>query len=303
MGTNNPSLKDILDAVKGIGNDLSEFKNETKDNFKSLSGELHVIKNQTTAIEARVGDCEANVDHLAYEIECMKQRQLKCNISIGGVPANNSEDLLKIFNDICKVLNFNCPNDLITGIYRTAGGAKRSIIVQLANESVKFGILNAKKNKKSIILEELETKFTDSKNEIMINQQLTPFYGNLLYVARQAKKNGNIAECWFSMKGVYVKPQKTSNAVLIKSVNELNAFLSTSTTDPPPHQKRKASQEIKNASKKLNESNFTTNQQSTNHKNIASTINHTKKNNNTPSTSTSSPNTPIQEFPPGNKNK
>lgn len=259
MSTTTPTLQDVLDAVKKIGSDMYEFKNESKENFRSLSEEMQGIKNQ---VDARIDTCEANIDHLSYEVECIKQRQLKCNITIGGIPATPNENLLNMFTAICNVINFNCPNELVTGIYRTTGRAKQSIIVQLANESVKFGILNAKKIKKAIILEELDTKFHDSKSEIIINQQLTPFFGNLLYKARQAKAKGHIAECWFSMKGIFIKPQKTSNAVQIKSVAELATFLPVeSTTDTSCEQpldqssqhKRKASSEINNASKKTND--------------------------------------------------
>lgn len=57
------------------------------------------------------------------------------------------------------------------------------------------------------------------------------------------------------MRGIYIKPQKTSNAVLIKSSNELNSFLSIpqSTEQSANQHKRKASNEIDNASKKPTE--------------------------------------------------
>lgn len=261
MGTSEPSLQDVLDAVKGISAELTDLKNESNVNFRALSGDMQSIKDHTSAIETRVGDCETNIDHLSYDMECLKQRQLKCNISIGGIPAKSNEDLLAIFNAICTVLNYNCPNELVTGIYRTSGPTKKSIIVQLANDSVKFGILNAKKAKSSILLEELGLNFNERMNEVMINQQLTPFFGNLLYFARHAKKNNEIAECWFTMRGIYIKPQKNSNAVLIRSANELNSFLTpvqSAESSNANSNKRKASQDMLKPPKKTTDTTTTT---------------------------------------------
>lgn len=264
MGSTDPMLKEILDAVKSVRAELTEFKNESNENFGALSTELQGINEYKIATDKRLDDCELNISHLAYEMECIKQRQLKCNISISGIPVTANENLLDIFNSICTAINFNCTNENVAGIYRTTGRTKQSIIVQLSNESIKFGIINAKKLKKSLIIEELSLNFNNATNEVMVNQQLTPYFGNLLYNARQAKHHGHIAECWFSMKGVHIKPTKNSNAVIIKSACELNAFIPTETpidsnanqntqTSNEAANKRKASQDISNDAKKTTE--------------------------------------------------
>lgn len=274
MGSTEPSLKDIFEAIKNIGADLAELKKESKDNHCALTADIQRIDERfndyKTVSDSRLDNCELNISHLAYEMESMKQRQIKCNASISGVPVTNGENLLDIFNKICNAINYNCTNDNISGIYRTNGRNKQSIIVQFTNENTKFGILNAKKLKKSLIVEELNLNFNNASNEIMINQQLTPYFGNLLYNARQAKSNGHIAECWFTMRGVHIKPTKTSNAVIIKSVGELNTFFSTDEpilsaakpTSTETANKRKASHEIPNEPKKTNDASAPNNNNS-----------------------------------------
>lgn len=127
----------------------------------------------------------------------------------------------------------------------------------MANESVKFGILAAKKKKKTTILQELNLDFADSNGEIMINQQLVPYFGNLLYKARQLRLKGAIYQCWFTMKGVHIKPTENGNAVIIKSPLELVQFNSNAIDEEDTtrnnNNKRKASKEINSIAKKTND--------------------------------------------------
>lgn len=68
--------------------------------------------------------------------------------------------------------------------------------------------------------------FDDSTAEVMVNQQLISFFGNLLFQARQSREKGNIYQYWFTMKGV--KPTENSNFIVIKSAAELSQFESSS---------------------------------------------------------------------------
>lgn len=248
MGTTNPSIQDVLDAIGKINSNLDEFKLESNTHYNALSSDIQEIKNRTTSIDDRLNVCESNVDHLTYEVEILKQRQLQNNISISGIPIEPNENLHDIFDNICKAINYVCPHDMIASIYRTNGSAKRSIIVCFINDSVKFGMLAAKKNKQTILLVELG--FKNSKAEVMLNQQLTPYFGNLLYTARQARHKGDITQCWFTNKGVYIKPNANSNSVLIKCQADLLPF---STNSSEKTHKRKPSNELQNSPKKTND--------------------------------------------------
>lgn len=86
-----------------------------------------------------------------------------------------------------------------TGIYRTKGKTS-SIIVQLTNEAPKYAILEKKKHKKSLLVEELQLGNGSSDAEVTINHHLTPYYSNLMYHGRQAIKSNAIHSCWYTNK-------------------------------------------------------------------------------------------------------
>lgn len=243
--SNTPSLQDVLNAVQKNGNDLNEFKTEANNHYQNITEEIKNIKLNNNANEVRIGECENVCDHLSYEVECLKQKHLKCNISIAGIPHHKDENLLVIFESLCKVVGFTYVRDDIAAIYRTSGPNKKSIIVQFVNDDKKFELLNAKKAKQAVIFDELNLKYIDSTQEIIVAQQLTPFFANLLYNARQARQRNEIAQCWFTNKGVHIRPKENSNAVLIKSINELSSF-TTKQVDLSSQNKRKASQDIAN---------------------------------------------------------
>lgn len=195
-----PSLKVLLDAILGVKADVNDFKNNTSSNFNELQHEIKNIKTHTTSLDRRIDSVENNQANIIYELELIKQKQLLTNICITGIKHQENQNLHEIFSKICSCLQIDCNRNEISGIYRTRGQYNTSIIVQLKSESTKRSILAAKKNKQSIIVDELEIDSLTGTNEININCHLTPYFSHILFVARQAVKREELQACWFSLK-------------------------------------------------------------------------------------------------------
>lgn len=243
---NEPTLQDILKAIQSVGTDLKSFKEESTPKFDALLKDVTDVKRDHSIIRKKVANNESSICSLRLEVEMIKQKQLKNNICIGGVPALPGENLFDIVVIIWDLLGIGKDVlDFITGIYRTKGKTS-SIIVQLSNEALKSAILEKKKAKKSLLVEELQLATGPSNTEVTINQQLTPYYSNLMYNGRQAVKNKTIHSCWFTNKGMLVKIKEDATPVLITTVAELADY----TAKDDKLNKRRASSEVPNPSKK-----------------------------------------------------
>lgn len=228
-----PTMQTLLDAI------LS-FKEETGNNFKSVKEELATVTSAISDLTERVVAIEETQSTLAYEIELLKQKGLSNNICIAGIEAEESENLAEIVTKIASTIGIVCEQEDIIDTYRTAG---QWIIARFHTDAIKFGLLKAKKEKKSLIVDELGLNLDGGTNEIFINHHLTPFFANLLFLARKAVKRNELSAAWFTNKGICVKrTDKDTQHTLIKSIDELNTLLPTSSKSDSS--KRRASSEI-----------------------------------------------------------
>lgn len=247
--SNDKSIQAILDAVSTLttkidnihteqvairvtlNNDVSALSDSINNKFTTLQ-----VQNEVT--KTRVDTCESSINQMRYEIELLKQRQLNSNICIDGIPYNPNENLKQIFEKVCKVINYNLP--AYNAIYRTHGTTKKSIIVSIQNESNKFGILGAKKIKKSVITEELQLNLT-TNTEVRINHHLSPYFANLLYTARQSVKQGELHAAWYTTKGINIIKSSNDTPQIVTSTNDLMKAIYQPKTNS---YKRKASDEL-----------------------------------------------------------
>lgn len=237
--TEQASLKSIFDAVVDLTSEIQTLKTEQVSLRETITSEISSVKIQNNELQSRVSTCESTIDSVAFEVEALKQKQLKLNICIAGLPFMANENLHLIFDSLCKSMNHNIPR--YSAIYRTHGQMKKAIIVQFLNDSDKFDFIKAKKIKRTVILEELQLGFENASTEILINHHLTPYFANLLYVARQGVKKGEIFAAWYTSKGIALKKTADANAIVVSTKQELQQFVS----DPiAPSNKRRASEDL-----------------------------------------------------------
>lgn len=163
-------------------------------------------------------------------------------------PAKNNENLESILANICQCLNAPLRSEDYNTIYRTSGPSKKTLIVQFNSEAAKAGLLNAKKAKRTLLLEEIDPNLAPSNNEIFINHHLTPYFTELLYFARQGVKRKEIFSCWFTSRGITIKESEESQPVLVYDKTGLSRYV---TITENPTEKRRASSELQSAPKKI----------------------------------------------------
>lgn len=103
--TSNVPLHEMITLLKDI-----KQSHCTKDDFKTFSKQMNnrldgVITAQDENISTlvkRMDDCEKATASAQYQLELDKQRQLKNNISIIGIPNTNGE---KLVNMVLKLLS------------------------------------------------------------------------------------------------------------------------------------------------------------------------------------------------------
>lgn len=206
-------LKAINDTLtKNIG------KVETKANVNELA--IDELKQRLTHIEAQQASAH-------YDNELSKQKQLRNNISIMGLPHIRDEITAEVASDVFAHLNCKIVSKNIEYAYRTKASKENPgiIIVRLKNYEHKMEILDAKA-KKTVKVRDVATCEGPIGNQyIYVNNHVTPFFGKLLFDGRQAIKNGNAFSCWFTSAGCNIKFNEDGKSYIYKSTAEMNALI------------------------------------------------------------------------------
>lgn len=223
---------------------LSDIKQSqcTKEDFKSFA--LNV-NNRISSIEERIttnddnlasfskrmDDCEKANAATQYQLELDKQRHLRNNISIFGIPKNNEENLVEIVLKVLQKFEANVQVNKIADCYRIKGNINHIIVVKLNNFDLKQQILS-KKAKQKITLGDILSNA--NKNPIFINNHTTPFFGKLLAEGRKAAKDGKINACWLNSFGCQLKFTEDGKYYGYPDIVELNKLIIEKPEDGRP---------------------------------------------------------------------
>lgn len=214
------TLEDIMARLQQVHSDMRTFQDDTNQKLGMLSEDIKSINNTTIKLEGRVNECERVSSNLSYEMELLKLKLLKVNVAIANVPIVKDENLIDIINKICDKLDAVEAMEHIVNYYRTKSG---TIVLQLDTEQSKNFLIRKKKERKTLLVQEIG--FPNSDKQVMINDHLTPFFGKLCYLARQAINKEEIFAFWMSNRGLCIKLAKDSEPVIVKDAYELQSLV------------------------------------------------------------------------------
>lgn len=131
----------------------------TKDDFKSFSAQVSsrldgvdnriaTQDNNISTLVKRMDDCEKATASAHYQLELDKQRQLKNNISIIGIPKTNGEKLVDMVLKLLSKVGCQLTTANVMNCYRIKGNGNHIIIVKFSDFEIKQQILANKSKKK-----------------------------------------------------------------------------------------------------------------------------------------------------------
>lgn len=154
----------------------------------------------------------------------MKQQQLRCNICIHGVPAQNGENIPQLFSSICSALKVKLAATGVVSSYRTKPSHRSPglIIVKLNSLDKKLEIVAAKRSHPKLSLANLN--LSPANKLIYINNQMTPHMSAVFYKAKSAIINGHCKTAWLGANGIMIRLQDDSTTC-VSSADSLDKLI------------------------------------------------------------------------------
>lgn len=205
-----PSNTDIMEFLKTMKSelctkkDLTSLKASLSSDIQLVDNKVEETKSELNTLRSRLEELESRDNLATFRQELQKQRLLRNNLSLMGIPIVPGESLSDI---VIKIFaSFDCiytTND-IASVYRTKG-ENSMIIVKLSSYDSKAAILQAKMKKSTHLSDIGLSEPSNDNNIIFINNHVTPYFGKLLQEGRRAMKENKIHSCWLASSGCMLR--------------------------------------------------------------------------------------------------
>ena len=192
-----------------------------------LQTEVAYLRDIIKSKDDRISVLENKVENLENKLDDMEQYSRRNSIRISGIEETSSEDITeKVINLINNDIKVDPPitTNEIDRLHRvgpTRNGSVRPVLVKFATYRTKNKVMRNRRNLKPS--SSAISKGKDSvQQKIFVNEDLTKKRVNLLWQARQLKRNGKLQDCWTWDGSVLVK-NNVAKIIPVSSCAELHA--------------------------------------------------------------------------------
>ena len=189
-----------------------------------LRKEVVDLKKSMQEKDAKIASLEKRVSYLELQVDDLEQYSRRNSLRISGISESENEDVSKkvidLVNDTLKVTPA-LTADQIDRVHRTgrhSAEKTRPILVKFTNYGARNQVIRSRGK-----LRDRNQNVQDQghqKQTVFINEDLTKYRAELLYHARQCKKDKTIDDCW-SWDGKILIKDKASKIIQVRSVEEL----------------------------------------------------------------------------------
>lgn len=211
--------------------DLERSQQFLSDRYEELIGKVtenrEIMSQMSKTIESLVGKVKERDDvimNLTSRLNQLEQYGRNHNFELGEVTEIEKENLEDVVVAVARKMDINLTPAEIETVHRLPAkkGKVRSIIVQL----------NSRKKRDEFILKRSKVRISNddllgngNKSKVYINENLTPFYKNLLWKAKTIQQEKRYAFAWFRFGKVLMRKDERSPVIRIDQESDLNELV------------------------------------------------------------------------------
>ena len=227
-------LKKLDGKMSEVSGEINALNSRVAILEKSVPA-MNALKNEVDIVKPEVKELKTYVSSLSARVQALENIAVASDLRLHGVPIQKDENLMLIFQTICKSINIAPPAvrkiyrmPASTGAKTNSTGAKTNtdpaIIIKLFSPDDRMLIIKSvalfKKSSKGLLL--LRHAGFDSNQPIYFNECLSKANHRILTAAIRYKKQKKLSAV-FSMRGnVFVKKIDDTEALKITSAQMLD---------------------------------------------------------------------------------
>lgn len=220
-------LKTLTEELK---RDFQATTNFLTSELADVRAKLEEKSNEITILDKEQHRLQEEVKVLQDKINTADKLSRERNIELQCVPEERNENVVTLFQNLCKTINVNIPENDIHACRRVAkvnhtSKRPRNIVVTLSSVRLRDTVLSAthrfnKGNRVKLNTEHFGIK--GDINRVYATEHLSPEHKQLHAAARQTARNKNFKFVWVRYNNIYLRKDESTNPILIKNLDSLS---------------------------------------------------------------------------------
>lgn len=219
-----------MSEIKLQNLELQKTVFEMEKSFEFFNKSYEEMKGKIQDLEQEGKNYREQVCTLENKIEEFHRIARTSFIEIRNIPMapkESKDDLLNIFQKVCKSVGTDIVNADVHDIYRTKAkvGSSGSIVVDLGKQILKQKIIQSVKQynttNKHNKINTTTLGIPGAPQQVYVSENLTNKNRRLLFLARDLVKVHNYAYCWTSNGRVFLRRMEGAPQILIQSEEQL----------------------------------------------------------------------------------
>ncbi|XP_063390365.1 uncharacterized protein LOC134675983 [Cydia fagiglandana] len=221
---------------------IDDLKAQNKEIIKTNS-KIEKILEDTTLLYNKLNDkyekmstehdnAMIKINSLEEQVEALQRAQSAAMVEIRNIPDTGNEDLSNLIAVMHGSLGLSFSPNNLKHVRRLKTAHKKQIIAEFQTVQQGTALLQAVKEYNKLHPDNkfntLNLNIEGEKQLVYVSESLTPRARKLHYFARDLRKNHNYKHCWTRQGNVFVKQTDTSQPILIKSEQQIEALKAAS---------------------------------------------------------------------------
>jgi hypothetical protein len=199
---------EIIEEIrKDIHSSLKDFREEIKEELKSLTETIRVLK-------INCAEKDEDIATITTKLNQLDQYSRNRNFEIDNIEKRDEEDIEEILINLAEKLHINLKREDIDAAHRLPTRKDQGppkIIVQLTSRKKRDEFVSARRQTAAITSKQLVGGNINSR--IYVNENLCPFYRELLWKTKTLAKAAGFKFIWFSRGKIIVKENEIAKKI------------------------------------------------------------------------------------------
>lgn len=217
-------LTNVESSLEYLHNQYEDIDKQVKQLQSNINKEISKFEAESKALKVEVLKSNTMITQLNEQLDDLEQYSRRDCLEIRGVPFNDGEDTDKIVKEIADLVDVDLDNDDISTSHRLPSkkdsNIPPAIIVKFTKRNIRDEFYQAKN-----LLRDKSSKDIGmgrhKEHKLFINESLTKYKKDIFNSCLKAKKNLEFMYIWTKYGKTFMRKDKGSRAVAIKSEIDL----------------------------------------------------------------------------------
>lgn len=213
------SLKEsIVTLINARFDEFNEKITKISHNVETIKTSMSELKAENETLKTECLNLKTENIKYRNELNNLNQYSQIDNLEINGIPETQNENIYEILQCVAKKINVPFSRDQVSIAHRipTLKDKIKPIICKFIQRQTKMKWLAAAKETRTIHTTDLHQRL--APGIVYINEHLTQLNKNILWRARELKKQGKIEFVWVKDSKLFVR--ENANSRTIRLINE-----------------------------------------------------------------------------------